>query len=392
VDDGYIVYFKSPHSFTGEDVIEIQIHGSPYTLNQCVELCLAKGARLAGPGEFTQRAFIHEKIDLIQAEAVSELIHAQSEVEAMLARKRLDGKLSEHITQLRNAAISILAELDADVDFPDEELPLSRIDQRVVEMEKLQVQAEKILQTYRQNETVREGYRICFIGRPNAGKSSFFNKLLQSDRAIVTDIAGTTRDTISESIYLRGRKVTLIDTAGLRSNTDDVIEAQGMDRAMREIKQANMVCLICDVQAPIDPDLLSILQEVERDKRALIYNKMDLHASASEPHPDFAETFFVSSKTGLGVDGFFAKIAEKLDQQQLLECGGGISNDRQRELLQTVMTQILQSKQALLQQDSPEFIAFEFRQAFEALNRLVGKDDGYEDVYDHIFSTFCIGK
>ncbi|MCB0271720.1 MAG: tRNA uridine-5-carboxymethylaminomethyl(34) synthesis GTPase MnmE [Bdellovibrionales bacterium] len=390
IDDGYAVYFQAPHSFTGEDVIEIQIHGSPYTLSKTVSVCIEQGARLAEAGEFTKRAFFNEKIDLLQAEAVSELISAQSEKEAIVSRKRLDGKLSEVIESVRKNVLAVLSELEADVDFPEENLELSYKDALVVKIDEVKMKLQHILQTYKQNEKIRDGFRVCFVGKPNSGKSSLFNVLLQDERAIVNERAGTTRDTISEEIILEGQRVKLFDTAGLRDQTTDEIEKEGMKRSFAHINNADLVCVIADAQEDIDQQLIASLHHAK--EVWLLWNKMDLVPTKPQAPKQFSNVFYVSCKTQFGIQDFLNTLTQMVGAQQVMEYGGGISNDRHRSLLQHALVQIEESKASLEKGDSPDLVAFTFRQVFSSLNQLLGVQDGLEEMLSHIFSTFCIGK
>jgi tRNA modification GTPase len=393
LDDGLAVYFQNPHSFTGQDVVELQLHGSPYVLSKVVGLCQTHGARLAQPGEFTQRAFLLGKMDLLQAEAVSELIHAQSEEEARRSRMRLDGKLSDHVEQLRASVIDVLAQLEADVDFPEEVLP---IEQQTVTLQKIKTIEEKalaLLETYQANAQVRDGVRIALMGAPNVGKSSFFNQVLGQDRAIVTDQAGTTRDVLREEVHRLGRRIHFIDTAGLRENTEDLIEKEGMTRARHEVLQADKVCLLVSHGEPSTPYMQELFEQVPVERRWIIATKADLTPMDEKAIKWPRERFFsVSNSTGKGFSEFWTALDDYLEAMPMQAWGGGISNDRQKERLLQVVEACKQAHRALSNQTSPDLVAFECRQIYRAVSEMLGLEADFEDVFDQIFSTFCIGK
>jgi tRNA modification GTPase len=392
VDDGYAVFFQSPNSFTGEDIVELQLHGNPFLLSSVVELCVSQGARLAQPGEFTKRSYLNGKMDLVQAEAVAELIHSQSIVEARQSRLRLDGKLSNHIMDVREQVIDVLAEIEADVDFPDEEIDHESRKTLINQISTIQQTTAGILQTYQRNQKIHSGYRVALVGKPNVGKSSLFNAILQLDRAIVTSQAGTTRDVLSEEMIIDGYRVKFFDTAGLRSETKDFIEKEGITRSQQEIQKADLVWWIGSASEKISADEIQILQTLEKSKSWMIWNKTDLQQPDVSAEKYVDRSFLVSAKTSVGIDGLLDALKKKIQSESLSEFGGGISNDRQNELLVTALTHIQHTQQMLEQNEPPELVAVEFRQVFHAFNRLLGKEENLEAVYDRIFSKFCIGK
>ncbi len=392
IDDGYAVYFKSPNSFTGEDVIELQLHGNPFILSSIVELCLKQGARLAQPGEFTKRSYLNGKMDLLQAEAVSELIHSQSVMEARQSRMRLDGKLSSHLEQLRDEVIDVLAEIEANIDFPDEDIdPKSQMNM-LSNIEKMSQTAVSMLTTYTQNQKIASGFRIALVGKPNVGKSSLFNAILQNDRAIVNPQAGTTRDVLSEEIILDGYRVKFFDTAGLRSETTDEIEKEGITRSAQEISKADLVLWMGSADDTHDENELAPLQHVERERCWLVWNKVDLKKPSQNFDGKFQHTFHVSATAGTGIDDLLWKIKYQIKSLQSEDFGGGISNDRQKELIEQIIECFSRSIRMIKDHQPPELTAVEFRQSYHALNRLLGKEEDMEAMYDRIFSKFCVGK
>jgi tRNA modification GTPase len=392
IDDGYAVYFKSPNSFTGEDVVELQLHGNPYLLSNVVELCLKQGARLAQPGEFTKRAYLNGKMDLLQAEAVSELIHSQSVMEARQSRMRLDGKLSSHLEQLRDEVIDVLAEIEANIDFPDEDIDPKSQMTMLSKIENMSLTATAMLATYAQNQKISSGFRIVLVGKPNVGKSSLFNAILQNDRAIVNPQAGTTRDVLSEEIILDGYRVKFFDTAGLRSETKDEIEKEGIARSSHEISKADLVLWMGSADDTHNENELAPLQSVERERCWLVWNKIDLKIPTQNFDGKFQHTFHVSATAGVGIDDLLWKIKHQLKTIQSEDFGGGISNDRQKELIEQLIECFSRSIHMIKNHQPPELTAVEFRQSYHVLNRMLGKEEDMEAVYDRIFSKFCVGK
>ena len=388
LDDGYVAYFKRPRSFTGEDIIEFQLHGNNEILSAVLERCCKEGARQALPGEFTRRAFENGKLDLLQAEAVAEIVSSRSQIEAKRARMRLDGQLSSHVEELRKDVIEVLAELEANVDFPDEEIPLEQQSQLLGRMDELQEKATSILSTYDQNQKISTGFRIVLVGKPNVGKSSLFNAILQHDRAIVTDIAGTTRDVLSEEIILGGYRVKLLDTAGLRSDVSDEVEREGVARSGSEIDKADLVLFMVDATQPLpDP------HEIPKDSWVIV-NKVDIKSYADLPAQVGAsggKVFEVSAITAMGIPGLLEAIRKYVVQNKE-SFGGGISNDRQYDLLKNVVDHAQKTQVLIRDKVSPELASFEFRQSYQSLNKILGKEEDMEEVLDRVFSKFCIGK
>jgi tRNA modification GTPase len=370
--------------------VEFQLHGSPQTLEGVVAICIGCGARLAEPGEFTRRAFVNGKLDLIQVEAVAELINAQSEAEAKAARRRLDGQLSADLERLREGTIDVLAELEADIDFPDENLPIEARPTLLNKIKENQLLGQKLRASYDANRRLQTGFFVSLVGRPNVGKSSLFNALLRFDRAIVTSAPGTTRDTLREELILDGRRVRLVDTAGIRNETSDPIERLGMDRTEEEIQRADLVCMILAADEGLTKADELMLERLSKGSLWTIWNKIDA-APPPTPHLCSAKTFSLSATRGDGVDAFRSALGSAALQATEEGCGG-ISNDRQRDLLDQYLCSIDRGWEATKERVSPEFVAFEFRQAYRALSKILGKGEDVEDILDEIFTRFCVGK
>lgn len=391
IDDGFLVFFPSPHSYTGEDVVELQTHGSPVSLDRVVSVANKLGARLAEPGEFTKRAFLNGRIDLVQAEAVAELINAESEAETKSATLRLEGKLSKELSALREETLSLLAECEASVDFPEEEISTEGRETTHRNILKIQQLATILRSTYEANRKLQTGFNVILMGRPNVGKSTLFNQLLQTDRAIVTEIPGTTRDILREELVLSGRRVRLIDTAGLHAQTKDVVETFGMEKAKAEKEKADIICLIGDATEGITEADRQILRDLPGHKVFWVWNKVDQQKPPKEKQENQKE-FSLSALSGDGVEELRTALGNAAAEETTLSADGGISNDRQRELLDGFLDAMKNGELEWKKGASPEFAAFEFRQAHRLLSRLTGKDESVEEILEEIFSRFCIGK
>lgn len=390
IDEGYLVHFFSPHSYTGEDAIEFYGHGSPVVLAQVVARCQAEGARLSRGGEFTQRAFLNGKMDLVQAEAVAELIEASSEMEAEAARRRLKGGLSEKIEELQQLLISLLAEIEAEIDFADEDLDLLSAEQKIEKTQQIQILIENLKSSYAISQRLTEGFQVALVGRPNVGKSSLFNALLQTDRAIVTEVPGTTRDTLREEIFVEGRAVRLIDTAGLHEESTDPIEGKGMLRSREALAGADVALLVLDATEENASRDEGLVRELGPGAQALkVWNKIDLEETGSKTA---GEDLRVSAKTGQGMKELRRALGEMVNRALPTEAFGGISNDRHLECL--VQAEVSMERAAARQKEgaSAEFVAFELQEALRVVSEILGSTEDAEAVLGEVFSRFCVGK
>jgi tRNA modification GTPase len=390
LDRGYAVRMARPNSYTGEEVVEIHGHGSPVTLQAIVAACVERGARLAEPGEFTKRAFLNGRIDLVQAEAVAELIHSESEVEAQAARQRLEGRLSAVLDRLREETLTLLAECEADVDFPEEGPLLSGRPTMFERFRRIRGTATDLRSSYAANRRLISGFTVALVGRPNVGKSSLFNALLAVDRAIVTPQPGTTRDLLREELVLSGCRVRLVDTAGLRQEIVDEVERLGGMKTEETIEKADLCLLICDASVgwTCAEELWS--SKIGDQRSWVVWNKTDLKAPPQKgPLP---RSFSVSALRGDGVAELREKLGTEAARRSTPHQDGGISNDRQRALLDEYLAALARAEQEAEKNASPEFVAFELRQAHRAASCLLGKNEGVEEVLSEIFSKFCIGK
>lgn len=388
LDRGIVIYFEAPHSYTGEDVLELQAHGGPALMQLLLARCLELGARQAEPGEFTRRAYLNDKLDLAQAEAVADVINAATAEAARSAVRSLSGEFSSRIEVLLKRLIDLRLYIEACMDFPEEEIDF--ITQGGVE-EKLSQLVNDLSLVFReakQGNLLREGMQVVLIGQPNVGKSSLLNSLAGEDVAIVTPVAGTTRDTIKNTIQIKGIPVHILDTAGLRE-TQDEIERVGIARTWRALEKADIAIILVDAAHGIGEQEKSILEALPQElPKIWVHNKIDL--TDASPHTQQKEDIrhvYLSAKTGLGVDLLRQCLLDAVGWQP---AGGGIFMARTRHLAAlSVVEDHLHYAQQLLNQ--PELVAEELRQAQESLSAITGQFTP-DDLLGEIFSRFCIGK
>jgi len=390
IDHGLAIYFVAPHSYTGEDVLELQGHGGPVVLQQVLQAVCAAGARMAKPGEFTERAFLNDKLDLAQAEAVADLIDATTSVAAKSAMRSLQGEFSKQIHSLRTSLIELQVLVEAAIDFPEEDIDFIQQHQVVERLQAIMTQLQTTFLAAQQGVILRDGVSVVIAGRPNAGKSSLLNALSGRDSAIVTHIAGTTRDVLREYIHIDGMPVHMVDTAGLRM-TDDVIEQEGVKRAHAELVKADLILLVVDATVA-DTDTIALLrQETIEHVHAevpclVVHNKIDLLNNMPAMHMNEIN---VSAKTGAGLDALRDYIKQAAGYHAL----GGTFTARARhiEALKSADTCIQQGLVQLSQHQASELLAEDIRQAQQALATITGEFTN-DDLLGEIFSSFCIGK
>lgn len=387
LDDGIALYFPAPHSFTGEDVLELQGHGGRVVLDMIVKRCLELGARLARPGEFSERAFLNDKLDLAQAEAIADLIDSSSEQAARSALRSLQGEFSQAVNGLLQELIELRVYVEAALDFPDEEIDFLA-DQAVTDrLERIKSQLSTIFQKARQGSLLREGMHLVIVGRPNAGKSSLLNALAGQETAIVTDIAGTTRDVLRERINLEGMPLHIVDTAGLRESTDPV-EQIGIERAWREVEKADLILLLVDDTQAEDSENAAIVARLpEHLPRLTVHNKVDLSGKAAGKHEG---QLYISAKQGLGIEELKAELKDRMGFQGEQE-DTFIARRRHLQALEDTQQAVERAEYQLRVFNAGELMAEELRIAQEALGQITGKFTP-DDLLGVIFSSFCIGK
>jgi tRNA modification GTPase len=406
LDEGLVTAFVAPNSYTGEDVLEIAAHGSPVILDLLVRRALAAGARLARPGEFTERAFLHGRIDLTQAEAVRDLIAAETLYQARVAAEQLDGALSRRVAPAKEQLVQLITLLEAGIDFAEDDIdvtPDTEIARRLAALDRA---LAPIAASFREGHVVHNGLTMAIVGRPNAGKSSLFNRLVERERAIVTATPGTTRDLVTERISLGGIPVELVDTAGLR-DTEDEAESHGVARTHSAMADADLVLLLLDATAAVDAngtlrppqDDVRLLNSLKDRTPLVVVNKIDLArpasveagslASTEEPPGEPAQ---VSALTGEGIAELRAKLLERVRGSNANDSEGGMLTSLRHYEALTGCTQALTRAQAALTQQVPhEMLLLDLYAALQQLDQLTGATTA-DDILNRIFSTFCIGK
>lgn len=389
LDEGILIYYPSPKSYTGEDMVELFLHGNPLILRKALQLFLSRGIRLAEPGEFTKRAFLNGKMDLLQAEAVADLIGSKSERAIKAAQRQLQGELSSYINTLREKLLEVLTYVEADIEFSEEDIPTLSKQQLISQLKSLNQSIEVLLTTVKTGEFLRRGINLALVGKPNVGKSSLFNALLGIERAIVTDVPGTTRDYLQESFTLEGIPINLIDTAGIR-HTEDPVEKIGVERSLEKLKSAHMVIFVVDGSSPLEEEDLHIFQMVKPLEHIVVINKKD-KAQIREVIETFPNAISVSALTGEGINLLKRTLLERLGIHALDSLQVYISV-RHENLLKKSQG-VLKSLISRLETEDifPEILMLDLREALSYLEEIVGFVST-EDVLESIFSKFCIGK
>lgn len=393
IDRALVTYFRSPHSFTGEDVVEISCHGSPPLLLRLIDLLLSRGARAADPGEFTLRAVSNGRLDLSQAEAVRDLIDAQTYAAVRHAARQLGGEMSALLQPIKDEIIKIIVPLESSIEFVEDDLPEEITHDIAQKLSKLTLKLERLADTFSRGRLLKEGLRVAFVGRPNVGKSSLFNSLLASDRAIVTNIPGTTRDTLSEVINIQDVPVLLTDTAGVRTSTD-IIEQLGIERTRQAIADADVVVVVIDGSQPLSPEDEQIIGETVDCRHVIALNKCDLEVY----NPDLPKlrangsaVVEVSAKTGAGIDLLCDAIIGPFSAYDQQETSFIITSARHYDLLRRAVDSLCFSRQEIENHSGEELVLIGLYDSLRYLGEITGETTP-EDVLTQIFTTFCIGK
>lgn len=386
IDKGLVLFFQKPHSFTGEDVLEFHGHGNPVILEMVIAEITQRGARMALPGEFSKRAFLNSKMDLTQAEAVADLIDASTQKAALSAARSLQGDFSKQINQISDLLLRLRMFVEAALDFPDEDIEFLEDEKISLQVNTLSAEIETLLRKAKQGKILREGVQIVIAGQPNAGKSSLLNALTQQESAIVTPIAGTTRDLIKEHIQIDGLPLQIIDTAGIRANPDE-IEQEGIKRAEQQFELADRILLLIDAtQKPLISEVEAQLLAKYTSKTSIVLNKIDLIA---HPAGEKDNQVYISAKAGQGIEALLQHIKRHVGFEHD-EAGSFIARSRHLEALALTQKHI-QIAIAQLKVKSLELVAQELRIAHDALGEIVGRVSS-DDLLGKIFTSFCIGK
>ncbi len=391
LDDGLLLVFRAPHSFTGEDVVELQGHGGQMAARRLLDAALAAGARLAAPGEFSRRAFLNGRLDLTQAEALLDLITARTDRAANTARAQLEGRLGSAIDQIYREVLAIAADVEALLDFDEEEIPADFQQTAASRLHAPRQQIDSLVATWHTGHLLRSGALVVISGRPNAGKSSLLNALLGSQRAIVSSTPGTTRDSIEEGFVLHGIPLRLVDTAGLRSTADEV-EAEGVARARALVTQADFNLHLIDASIPLCDETLAQLQRLPPAGCLVLLNKSDLPSCIDTSRLAGYDYLHLSLRNGTGLRELQERLSERLQLESSAPVGLEVSQRHHCELMQTATA--LTAAHSLLQQQAGEALvlaAQELRTATQALGRITGRVWS-DDLLDTIFSRFCVGK
>ena len=392
LDEVLLNLMRAPKTYTREDVVEINSHGSPVVLRKILELVLRRGARLAKPGEFTQRAFLNGRIDLSQAEAVLDIIQARSDAALKLSLKQLRGELSKEINRCRNILLEILANLEAAIDFPDDEIEIN-LDALHKEALKAKDILAKLLESSQVGKTLREGLYLVICGKPNVGKSSILNALVKKERAIVSPVAGTTRDTIEEIIDIKGIPVRIVDTAGILEPRD-LISKKAVERSRKEILKADLILMVFDASKKLSKQDYLLIRRINDKKVIAVINKIDLKKKIDEKkiYSYFDEVVELSAKKMRNIKALEEKIAELVFSAKVYPLESVlVSNLRHIELMRKAQKNIASFIELIDNKISVEFLAQEIKEALAGLDELLGKTFS-PDLLDKIFSNFCIGK
>ena len=390
VDDVVAIFYKSPHSYTGEDILEISAHGNPLILHRIVSMIQSAGARPAKPGEFTLRSVAHGKMDLIQAEAVRNFVEAQTDGQARVAMQQMEGSVSKHLAPVKTRLVDLIAHLEAGIDFAEDDVELPDIRRTADHLVEIRASLEALQETYAYGRLLNLGVRIVIVGRPNVGKSSLFNRLVAMDRAIVTAIPGTTRDVLSESASLDGIPLRFFDTAGVRETADEV-EKIGVTRTLEALTEADLALVVLDGSVALGEEDQKVREKVYGLPHLLVANKADL-VGTRDAAIDSLRPIWVSARTGAGLDTLQEAVRSFLGSNRAEGVAESIlTTARQNESVVRAIESLKAGEAALRVGTPHEMVLLDLYESLSALNELTGEITT-EDILGRIFSTFCIGK
>jgi tRNA modification GTPase len=393
IDEAILTYFKAPHSFTGEDVVEIACHGSPVVLSEVLRLLKSFGAELAQPGEFSMRAFLNQRIDLTQAEAINDLIHSQTTYQARLAARQLRGELSNQLQPVKKGLIDLIVHFESSVEFVEDDLDQLNLNLFISKIDLYIDTLSRLASSYSVGRIIKSGIKLALIGKPNVGKSSIFNALLGRDRAIVTHLPGTTRDTLTESFSINGIPVNLVDTAGMRE-TEDFVERIGVERTRTTISEADFIVAVIEANSSLPADEVELLNQFPVN--LYVINKCDLGVTIPEDKIKSlsinAQTLYVSALSGEGLEELKQTIHQQLISGNLTNVESAIiTNERHFSALELTVDALQKSKQDLIAGFTEEVALANLHQALHNLGIITG-ETLITDIINQIFATFCIGK
>ena len=395
IDEVLVSFFRAPRSYTTEDMCEINSHGGMVVERKILEQCLLNGAELAEPGEFTKRAFLNGRIDLSQAESVIDIINAKTDKEAEASVSQLQGNLSKEIDRIRDELLDIMSDIEASIDYPEYDIEETTNKKAMTVLSKIKEELNKLEKSFESGKLLREGVKTVIIGRPNAGKSSLLNAILDEDRAIVSDFAGTTRDTIEEFVIVNDVPLKIVDTAGIRE-TDDQVEKIGVDKALKLIKEADLIISIFDSSKPLTEEDYKIIDLVKNKKTIYLLNKCDLSEKNAETINYISNlnknVLKASMKEKMALDELYKMISDMFKKNEIeINDGIVITNVRHKNLIHKAMQSIEKAQECIGNDMTIDIIAIYIKETLENLGEITGNNVS-EDIINKIFSKFCLGK
>lgn len=394
VDEVLVSYFKAPKSYTKENMCEINSHGGIIIVRKILELCIKNGAELARAGEFTKRAFLNGRIDLSQAESVIDVINAKSDKEAKEGIKQLEGYLSKKIKNIKADLLDIITNIEVSIDYPEYDTPELSKEELVTKLDELSLKLKKLEDSFNDGKIIKEGIKTVIIGKPNVGKSSLLNAILKEDRAIVTEYAGTTRDTIEEFINIKGIPLKIIDTAGIR-NTSNEVEKIGIEKSKNMAKEADLIICIIDASRQLEEEDIEILNLAKDKNSIIVLNKNDLDVKLDEYNEninEFKHIVKISAKENQGIEELYDKIAELFNLNKItLNNEVIITNQRHKDLINKALNNLYKSKETLITGLPIDFAEISLKDSLVNLGSITG-EEASEEIINEIFSRFCLGK
>ncbi len=395
IDEVLVSYFKAPKSYTMENMCEINSHGGNIIVKKILELCLKNGAELAEPGEFTKRAFLNGRIDLVQAESVIDIINAKSEKEVKTGIKQLEGLLSKEIAEIKQEIMDVMINIEVSIDYPEYDVEDVANVEITDMLDSVKKKLERLERSFDNGKVIKEGIKTAIIGKPNAGKSSLLNAILKEDRAIVTEYEGTTRDTIEEFVNINGIPLKLIDTAGIRETKDEV-EKIGIAKSRETANTADLIIAIFDASKEIDEEDLEVIDFIKNKKAIIILNKMDLKAKIDENNENLKKLsgniIKMSALKNIGIDKLYEKITEMFNLNEInLDNENVITNVRQKNLITKAIENVKKAKETIEQKMPIDIVAIFIKDILEDLGKITG-EVVTEDIIEEIFANFCLGK